>query len=272
VREELLIQRAGNFTASGNHALMSSWDTPEPDRNFEGYSDLYPVIKAVRAKGASKAPNVADIKPIYPNVTGKMKDAVWKAVMFDETPKGLITYAEEKACETLFNVDPSLQWSTVHTRNGKDREAMCMFLAGKALKKSFYHTGENQIHEARDEVGMTPDGLAYHSDDVTIDTGGEAKCKSPLVHARNLMICSNADMKELAFDAYVQVQTSMLVGKCSKWAFANYNPFAKKESHIHKSIWIERDESFIAILQKRVDIAKSIKHKFLADFYQKNGE
>ena len=264
---EMLIERAGNFTASENHRLMAGWDAQQPDRNFDGYHDLYPLLKRMRDKGESK-PLVGPVKKLYAGATGDLITATWKAVVFDDpTPgAGLVTYAEEKACETLFEPDPMLNFSTAHTRNGEEREPECVALAAKATGKMFVHVGDDQIHVHADQVGVTPDGVVFDSLDL-IETGIEAKCKSPLVHARNLMINSNKDLLDEEFEHYTQIQTAMLVTGAERWLFANYQPYAKKESHQFKCIWIERDDSFIEILSQRVELAKRIKAEFLQKFY-----
>lgn len=265
--DELLLERAGNFTASENHRLMAGWDIPEPDRNFAGFEEAYKIIKPLYEAGERKF-LVRDLDgkiDFSVNVTGDLIKRVLAVVKHEEIPTGLVTYAQEKAMETLFDIDPSLNFKTVHTENGEEREVECVRRLSEKLGIEFLHTGEDQIHIHNNEVGCTPDGVMFDEIDL-IETGVEAKCKSPLVHAKNLLINNNQDLMEGAFDHFVQTQTSMLVTGASYWYFANYNPYAKRADMQFKYIIVERDEAFIRILAKRIDIAKKIKADFLSKF------
>ena len=256
--EEMLIKRTGNFTASQNFRLMAGWDTPQLNRDFDGFNEMYAAIK-----GLDKKPLVGEIKGLVEvKVTGKLINDTWAIIQSEKPSAGLVTYAQEKAIEELFDPDPSLNFSTVHTRNGEEREVACMELLADETGVNFIHTGENQVHIHADQVGCTPDGVATDELDL-IYTGAEVKCKSPLEHAKNLLINNNEDLKKNAFEHFVQIQTSMLVTGAEYWYFANYNPFAKESRFKFKHIIIERDNEFIAVLEKRINMAKEIKRKFL---------
>ena len=256
--EETLINRAGNFTASQNFRLMAGWDAPQLNRDFDGFNEMYAVMS-----GLDKKPLISEMKGFVDmKVTGKLINDTWAIILSEKPSAGLITYAQEKAIEELFDPDPSLNFSTVHTRNGEERELTCMELLSDETELNFVRTGDNQSHIHIDQVGCTPDGVVLDELDLVV-TGAEVKCKSPLEHARNLLINNNEDMKKNAFDHYVQIQTSMLVTGTDYWYFANYNPFAKESRFKFKYIIIERDNEFIAVLEKRIAIAKEIKQKFL---------
>ena len=259
--EELIIARMGNFTASENHRLMAGWDAITPNRNFPEFDNLYGIIKPLYDGGQKKF-LVGDIKELVGfKVTGKMINDTLSVIRSEEHPAGLVTYAEEKALEELFEPDPSLNFSTQHTINGEEREIECMELLAAATGLNFVHTGDFQTHIHADQVGCTPDGVVLDDLDM-VETGAEVKCKSPLVHARNLLINTAADMKDMAFEHYVQIQTAMLVTGALHWYFANYNPYAKTDELKFKHIVIERDEEFIKILKKRINLAKKIKLEF----------
>ncbi|MDY7026341.1 MAG: hypothetical protein SVC26_08400 [Pseudomonadota bacterium] len=260
--EELLIARAGNFTASENHRLMAGWDKAKPDTSFPEYQALRDYIEPLYLSGTDKF-LVSDLKPHFAfKVTTALIKQTLDAIKYEIPPSGLVTYAQEKAVEELFEPDPSLVFSTVHTINGEERELECVFLASQQLGVEFTSIGENQSHIHTGEVGCTPDGIVLNEFDM-VETGIEAKCKSPKVHAQNLLINTTQDLQANAFDHFVQVQTAMLVTGSSYWYFANFNPYAIQEEHRFKCIKIERDDAFIAILKERIEIAKAIKHAFL---------
>lgn len=258
--DEILLKRAGNFTASENHKLMAGWNVVAPDKDFQGFNSIYRVIRL-----AKKKPLVGDIKHLVDDVkvTVKLISDTWAVVQYEKPSKGLVTYAEEKAIEELFEPDPSLSFSTQHTRNGEERELTCMELLADETDLNFIHTGDNQIHIHTDNAGCTPDGIVLDELDL-VKTGAEVKCKTALEHARNLLIKDGAELKEKAFDHYVQVQTAMLVTGALYWYFGNYNPFAKDIKLSFKYIIVDRDDSFIKILQSRIDTAKTIKQAFLS--------
>jgi hypothetical protein len=208
---------------------------------------------------------VRDLKERGIVANGKQIDEAWKWVQWFEPPAGLVTYAEEKAIESLFEPDPSLNWSTVHTRNGEEREPECMEMLADATGIEFVHTGDDQIHISEGDVGCTPDGLVFDDMDL-VHTGAEAKCKSAPAHAKNILIETAEQMKAEAFDHYCQVQTQMMVTAADHWYFANYNPFAKQKWMQFKYIIVGRDDPFIKIMKQRLDVARQIKAEYLGKF------
>jgi hypothetical protein len=258
--EKILLARTGNFTASENHRLMAGWDKPAPSRDYEEFEELYSLMSCM-----DKKPIVGFVKEFAGcKVTGDLLNKTWAVIQHEKPPQGLITYAEEKAIEEFFEPDPSLNFSTAHTRNGEKREGECMSLLAEATGLNFVNLEDDQVHIHADGVGVTPDGLVIDDLDL-VETGAEVKCKSPLEHAKNMMIKDNADLMRDAFDHFVQIQTAMLVTGAGKWYFANYNPFAKDRKLAFGYIIIDRDNEFIKILSERIEIAKKIK----ADFYIK---
>ena len=255
--EKILLARAGNFTASENHRLMSGWDKESPDRDYPEFEILYSAIKTIGSK-----PLVGNLKNIVDcSVTGALIEQTWKIIQSEKPPAGLVTYAQEKAIEEFFDPDPSLNFSTVHTRNGEEREAECMAILAERTGLKFVNIGDDQAHIHVDGVGCTPDGIVLDALDL-VDTGAEVKCKSPLEHAKNLLINNNDDLRINAFDHFVQIQTCMLVTDADRWYFANFNPYAKDDAMKFKFIIIKRDDAFIKILIQRIDLAKEVKASF----------
>lgn len=266
--EEMLLARAGNFTASENHRLMAGWDEPEQDRSFAGFEEAYKVMKPLYETGERKflVRDMDDLIDFSVEVNGELIKKTLAVIKSEIPPTGLVTYAEEKAMETLFDFDPSLNFSTAHTRNGEERELECMEKLSEATGLAFLHTGDDQVHIHANEVGCTPDGVIFDELDL-VQTGAEVKCKSPLIHAKNLLINTNQDLMDGAFDHFVQIQTAMSVTGTDYWYFANYNPYAKRKDMQFKHIIIYRDDAFIKILKKRIEIAKKIKADFLSKFH-----
>lgn len=261
--EQILIDRAGNFTASENHRLMAGWDIVRPGLQFDDLDLMGALIDEITPMKSK--PLVGYFSAWEKKVTGAMINDVWAFIRWHDIPQGLITYAQEKAMETLFEPDPSLNFETVHTRNGDEREIECMELLREQTGIDFVCIGDDQVHIHTDEIGCTPDGIVLDDLDL-VCTGAEVKCKSPLVHAKNLLIENNDDLKEQAFDHYVQIQTAMLVTGSDHWYFANYNPFAKQDWMKFKYIIVGRDDDFIQILKQRIETAKQIKAEFLKKF------
>lgn len=253
--DNIIEQRGGNFTASENHRLMAGWDKPAPEI---GDVNIYSAIREMGRK-----PLVGELKEkLDCEVTGALINQAWAAIQYEKPPQGLITYAEEKAIEAFFSRDPSLNFSTVHTINGEEREAECMELLAEKTGLKFINTGDEQIHIHVDGVGATPDGIVINDLDL-VETGAEVKCKSPLEHSKNMLIRNNDDLKNEAFEHFAQIQTCMLVTGAKHWYFANFNPYAKHEALKFGFIIIERDDDFIKVMKKRIEMAKSIKEKFL---------
>ena len=258
--EEILIDRAGNFTASENHRLMAGWDTQVPSRDFEEFNELYGFIKPLYQDG-ERSFLVGDLKDqLDIDVTTKLVARTVKIIKSELPPTGLVTYAQEKAIEPSFDVDPSLNFETVHTRNGNEREEIAANLFAEETGLNVSNIGEDQIHLQQDGVGVTPDGLIYDSLDM-IRSGLEIKCKSALEHAKNLQVNNNDDMVRLCFDHFTQVQTGMYVTGTNHWYFVNYNPFAVGLPDF-KIVVIHRDNSFIRILKSRVEMAKRVQTEF----------
>lgn len=268
--DEILAQRAGNFTASENHRLMAGWDKPKPEP-FESYlQPLYDYIKP-RYDAGDRDFKVGTMNAAVPSIksSGAIINSVLNVIKAEAIPEGLITYAREKAVESLFDVDPSLNWSTPSTRNGDEREVTAMLKLSDRTELNFVRIGDDQAHVSVDGVGCTPDGVVL--DEIgLISVCAEVKCKGAPEHAKLHTINNNADMIDKAFDHYVQAQTQMLVTETEECHFGIYNPFAKYKWLEFKSIIIDRDDAFIAILRERLAFAKKIKAEFLAELMAGN--
>jgi len=252
--EEIINQRRGNITASESHSMMTGWDTPRPTEPFE--TEIYEWMAHT-----GRRPLVGEIKPVMEcDVNTKAIEAAWKAYRFDQPTQGLITYAEKLACDELFERDPN-DYDGPGTQdmiNGNEREIDAMIKLSDATGIDFKRTGEDQIHISTDGIGVTPDGVAYDDLDL-IYAGAEAKCRSPLHHARQLLIVDNATLLDHDFDRYCQIQTGYVATGAQEWYSVSYNPCALNKADQFHYCLIERDEAFIKVLMQRA--ADVFKHK-----------
>tara|TARA_R110002012_G_scaffold262505_3_gene444825 strand:+ start:931 stop:1746 length:816 start_codon:yes stop_codon:yes gene_type:complete len=260
--DNLIEARRGIFTASENHRLMAGWDTPKPTRDFDEFANMYEVLKPFYQAGVRKF-LVGDLKEKFEfKISTDLINKTMAVIKAEKPPEGLITYAQEKAIETFFDNDPSLQFSTVHTRNGEEREPEAMRLLAEATGLTFDNIGENQQHIITGDAGCTPDGVVMNDLDL-FETGAEVKCKTPLEHAKNLLINTQEELLKHSIQHYTQVQTQMLVTDTDYWYFANYNPFAINDKLKFKHIIIYRHPEFIAVLKDRIETAAEIRDAFI---------
>ena len=258
--EEMQIARIGNFTASENHRLMAGWEKPKP-KSIDDEPDLVSIYNFIKPQYLEGERNflVGDVKEHVDGVTGDKIKEVKRILAGEEPPTGLVTYAHEKAEEELYHLDPSLgNWSTVHTRNGEERETDCIELVQDELGVFFHCVGDDQAHIHNNGVGVTPDGVK--NDELgLVEWGVEAKCKSQYEHTNLLLISSGEELKKEEFHHFVQCQTGMLVTNAKRWLFAAYNPFGKDANIQLNYFFVERDDDFISILSERIALAKKIK-------------
>lgn len=254
---ELIEQRRGNITASAAHRMMAGWNAPTPSSDFP--HQIYNWIDHAKRK-----PLVGDIKnEVDCDVSGKLIDAAWKYWQHENTtPQGLLTYAEELACDELFDHDPATEVNTKAMEIGNEREldAIAEFMEATGLELT--KLGDDQIHLADNGIGCTPDGIAYDELDL-IKTGCEVKCRTPLHHARQLLINDNASLIEHDFERFCQIQVACLVAGVDYWYSVNFNPYAKDTAHRLHYCKITRDDTFIAILKQRAEMVFTHKQQFL---------
>ena len=266
---EQLRERLGLFNASENAPLLTGWKDKEPPKDMDHFDDLYPVLKKMREKGEPK-PKVTPLKPSYPYVSGDLVSQIWTYLVFEDrkVPEGLVSYAKRKALEEYFDVDPSLNISNVHTRNGDEREVDAMIKAGKEIGCKFEHTGDNQLHLIRSNMGASPDGIVYRPDR-TIHFGGEAKCKTPGEHMDLWLLDWGHQLEEHDFDHYVQIQTNIYCAEAEYWYLILYHPYALHDDIEIRVLKVERDDHLIKFLLKRVELATEIKLNYMKEIEAK---
>lgn len=258
---DIIQARMGCITASEAHSIMAGWDVPRPaDCN----ADIYEWIERYERK-----PLVGDVKDSIGKVSGADISAAWAMYQWDKPPQGLLTYAEKLACQELFEPDP-MEWDgsgNKHIDNGNEREVDAMIALSEATGLDFVKTGDDQIHVSVDGVGCTPDGVVYDDLDLISD-GAEVKCRSPLHHARQLLIHDNASLLEHDFDRYCQIQVGYQATGAGRWFSASYNPHAINPLDRFHYCEIKRDDAFLEVFNRRARMVFEHKALFLEQLKQ----
>ena len=261
--EEIRSKRRSNVTASSAHKIMTGWDDQEPSSDFP-----LPVLGWIETNDIK--PSVGQLKDALGiDVTGKDKDAAWKMYQFNKPSQGLITYAEELACQELFRYDPMMERPpTQHMINGNERELEATIKLSEATGLDFVNTGDDQVHISLDGVGATPDGLVYNDLDL-IETGCEVKSRSDLHHARQVFIDDNDTLLDLDFDRFCQMQVGCFVTGAEYWYSASFNPMARYDGLGFNYCIMQRDNRFLDVFKKRVALTFEYKQLFIDNLLSK---
>lgn len=258
---EMLTARAGNFTASQNYRLMTGWDATPPKVDFEHADKVIRAVKSLLI--AEQKPLVGAVSELAGfKVSGDQVNQVKALIKYAEPSQGLVTYAQEKALETLFTPDPLENFSTAATRIGEEREVECIELLSDRLGVEFCNIGEEQIHLSVDDLGATPDGIVYNEFDL-IETGAEVKCKTIKHHAEMLLVRNQEQLRRDHLDYYTQTQTQIEVTGASVWHFACYNPHGIRPEHRLHHLEIAKDAEFLGVMRERLEVARGIKQEFI---------
>lgn len=172
----------------------------------------------------------------------------------DELPKGGETYAMEMAVESLLS-DPEPSYSNDNMDRGSDteRESVEYFMEVTGLKVEKY-ADQQEFVELGKHVGCTPDGLI--GDDGLI----EGKCPLAKTHFFYLINVKNADdLKKHCKDYYWQVQGNMYVTGRKYAYWYSFDPRFKDPKHRLHLIKVERNDTDIEKLVKRIQLG--IAHK-----------
>lgn len=171
----------------------------------------------------------------------------------DEFPKGAETYAMEKAIETLVTETESFSSSDMDWGNDCEVEAVeyLMDITGLTVTK---YGKDQEFVELGQHVGCTPDGL--------IDSDGLIEGKSPKskTHFGYLTTLKNVEtFKKECKNYYWQTQHNMYVTGRKYCIFYSYDPRFKKPEHRLLMLKVERNDTDIAKLKRR--LTQGIKRK-----------
>ncbi len=180
----------------------------------------------------------------------------------DELSKGGITYAQEKAVEVLTEFSPDffisydMQWGVDHELDAVDR-----FSAESGVTVEF--TGEDQRFMLSEDGswGGTPDGVIFDMP----DTGLEVKCPKSRTHLIYMDITDAMSMKDVKPDYYWQCQSLIELHKADFWYFASYDPRFMNEQHQIHIAKIERVQSDIDFMLRRVELATELKERIISN-------
>lgn len=173
----------------------------------------------------------------------------------DAFPKGAETYAMEKAVESLLS-DPEPSYSNDVMDRGSETEveSVIHFMERTGIEVVKY--GENQeFVEMGKHVGCTPDGI------IEPDGGIEGKCPNAKTHFFYLLNLKNQeDLKKHCKNYYWQCQGNMYVTNSSYWYFFSYDPRFENPKHKMVILKIERNETDIEKLRKRIQLGIAYKN------------
>lgn len=181
----------------------------------------------------------------------KKQEPKGRRTTIDTYGDGLVTYAKEKAIETVFGLDPDDELDTWDMKRGRELEPLA-FRRFKEIKElDFIEVQECGFFPYGKHAGASPDGLV--GDDAVL----EIKCPR-----RNKFFTIVADGKD-AIDPeyYAQMQMQMLSTNSVRAHFFNYYVENGLE-HWHEII-IDRDDEMIALIKERIKIATKIKMEYI---------
>ena len=245
-------------TASELGQIMGGYDDPpkeEPDRSFEGFESLHKHIQPLYEKGERNF-LVGDINPEFDfKVMKKDIDATLAVIKWDATDgihPPCVTYAHNRVRKELFN-DPEYEdVDTYAMRIGREREPDAIRELEVRTGLVFKHTGDAQIHNSREGVGSTPDGIALHK------AGTEVKSFAPSHHLDCWMLKSTEQLREEQFDIFCQSQAGIFVYQLPVWLPAFYNPNTKVPELRLQYLELEQEQLFVDVMLERVSQVKKL--------------
>jgi YqaJ-like viral recombinase domain len=171
----------------------------------------------------------------------------------DVFPDGAITYVTEKVLEVV-TTNENKQLSTHSVEWGKDTEieAVEKFVEKYGFEVSNYGDDQQYVELTKD-VGCTPDGLIYK------EFGIETKCPDSKTHLHYLENLTIDNFKKECTKYYWQIQGSMYITGRKAWFFISYDPRFKKEEKRLFVLKIQRNDTDISKLEKR--LLEAIKRK-----------
>lgn len=171
----------------------------------------------------------------------------------DVFPDGAITYVTEKVLEVV-TTNENKQLSTNSVDWGKDTEIEAVEKFVEKFGMPVYNFGDDQEYiEFTQDVGCTPDGL------IESDFGIETKCPDSKTHLHYLENLTLENFKKECTKYYWQIQGSMYITGRKAWFFISYDPRFKNESKRLFVLKIERNDTDISKLEKRLN--EAIKRK-----------
>jgi hypothetical protein len=180
----------------------------------------------------------------------------------DEFPEGAKTYVTEKVLEIVtVQTEEKRQLNTPSVNHGKTTEVEAVIKFMEKYNVVVYNYGDNQkFIKLGEHIGCTPDGLIEN------DGGTETKCPDSKTHLYYLETLTAENFKKECKDYYWQIQGSMYITGRKYWYFISYDPRFKKEEKRLFVLKIERNDTDIKKLEKRLTEAIRSKTERLKAF------
>lgn len=177
----------------------------------------------------------------------------------DELPAGAKTYVEEVVIEILTNGQGTEFFSNAEMERGNEKELEAVERFEIETGLNCYATGENQeFVELCSYFGGTPDGLNGK------ETLIEVKCPKSKTHLFNLRnLKTQEDLKKHYSNYYWQIQGNFLATGRNRGFFISYDERFQDPKHQILILEINRDESDIDKLKKRLQMAENYKKELL---------
>ena len=167
------------------------------------------------------------------------------------TKSSIDTYAFEKAVETVFGLEPELEFMPKDMQRGVELEPYAFKLFSEIISADFLNVTECGFYSDGDHSGASPDGL------VGEDAILEIKCPQ-----RNKLCkyIANGE-EEINIIYYAQMQMQMMTTGRKLSYFFNYVIIDGVE--LHHTIKVKRDQEMIDLIKERVIIATEIKNNYI---------
>lgn len=166
------------------------------------------------------------------------------------TKQSIDTYAFEKAIETVYGREEDTYISEDMQR-GINQEPLAFNLFKEIKSYEFLEVKEVGFYKLGKHAGASPDG------NVSNNSNLEIKCPR---RNKFFKLVANG-INEVDKDYIAQMQMQMLCTKTEKSYFLNY--YLENNIQYWHEIIIERDETMIDLIEKRIDIATEIKLEYI---------
>jgi hypothetical protein len=178
----------------------------------------------------------------------------------DVFPEGAMTYVTEKVLE-IVTTNEGKQLSNASVEWGKETEVEAIENFIEKSGHEVYNYGNDQKYiELTNDIGCTPDGL------INNDFGIEAKCPDSKTHLYYLERLNLENFKKECTKYYWQIQGSMYITGRKSWYFISYDPRFKNENKRLFVLEIQRNDTDILKLKKRLSEAIMRKNERLKSF------
>ena len=257
--------RRGHPTASCAHRLMANHDAVRPE-SLADVDGLHQKLLAHIIDIGKKPTTLKSIPfELPPREGGKRLQAAYEEYKFYKVPDGIISYAQELACDELFDPDPLEFKGNAVTERGEQLEPECVSRLIERYGIPFQYTDDQQLHIQYGDLGATPDGLAIDKSTDLVYSGCEAKARMAPDHLNQRFITGNVSCANRDWHRYLQSQTCIYCCDAEDWYIGSINTYARDERLVFYSAKLHRDEKIISKIVERAALCMEIKNNYLRD-------